>query len=149
MDYTSDGVSPGGGARYFDTGATRDSKAGKLAYTGFLSPAVLRRYAEYMHKHRLQSDGTLRDPDNWKKGMPPAEYLESMGRHFMDAWLESEGWPTPDGNLEDSLCAIMFNAMGWLHVVLEQRARDQGPPSVTSHQDSVASATISGSRRAE
>ena len=53
--------------RTFDTGATRDSDNDKLDYEGFLSPLVLRRYAEYLHKHRKQSDGKIRTSDNWQK----------------------------------------------------------------------------------
>jgi len=111
--------------RRFDTGATRDTDAGKLDYTGFLSPAVLRRYAAYMHQHRTQPDGTLRAPDNWKKGIPLDAYRASLGRHFMDAWLQDEGWET-DTTDEDTLCAIMFNAMGWLHELLKRRAQQGG-----------------------
>jgi len=50
--------------RYCNTGATRDVDNDKYDYEGFLSPIVLHRYAQYMHKHRLQSDGELRDSDN-------------------------------------------------------------------------------------
>ena len=73
-------------ARYFSTGATRDTDQGKLDYEAFLSPIVLRRYGEYMHEHRMQSDGELRDGDNWQKGMPRDQYMKSGFRHFMDWW---------------------------------------------------------------
>ena len=56
--------------RNFDTGATRDVDTNKLDFEGFLSPVVLERYAEYMHKNRVQADGNLRDSDNWQKGIP-------------------------------------------------------------------------------
>ena len=70
--------------RKFNTGATRDVDNDKLDFEGFLSPTVLIRYAEYMHTHRKQSDGALRDSDNWQKGIPKEVYMKSMWRHFMD-----------------------------------------------------------------
>lgn len=68
--------------RTFDTGATRDTDEGKLDFEGFLSPLALERFAEYMNKHRQQSDGSLRDSDNWQKGIPVKQYMKSMWRHF-------------------------------------------------------------------
>ena len=68
--------------RTFDTGATRDTDDGKLDYEGFISPLVLERFARYMHTHRLQPDGTLRDSDNWQKGIPRDQYIKSAWRHF-------------------------------------------------------------------
>lgn len=100
--------------RTFSSGATRDSDTTKLDYEGFLSPLVLKRYAEYMHKHRQQADGTLRDSDNWQKGIPFDAYMKSMWRHFMDVWRQHRGL-AGDDTLEDSLCAVLFNAMGYLH----------------------------------
>jgi hypothetical protein len=110
----------GGPVRTFETGATRDTEEGKLDYEGFLSPAVLKRYAEYMHEHRLQKDGTMRASDNWQKGMPLDVYIKSLFRHFMDLWQmhrhgvkldASDAWFKAQ---QDALCAIMFNAMGYL-----------------------------------
>ena len=74
--------------RTFDTGATRDLDATKLDFEGFLSPAVLERYGRYMHKHRELTDGTMRDSDNWQRGMPKAVYMKSGWRHFFDWWRE-------------------------------------------------------------
>ena len=101
--------------RNFESGATRDSEGDKLDYEGFLSPLVLRRYAEYMHGHRRQADGSLRDPDNWQKGIPWGVYIKSLVRHTFDLWgLHREESEDKDafGNL---LCAIMFNSMGLLY----------------------------------
>ena len=53
--------------RTFKSGATRDDDAEKFDYEGFLSPLVIRRYAEYMHGHRKQVDGKMRDSDNCQK----------------------------------------------------------------------------------
>ena len=108
-----------GGIRRFDSGATRDTNLGKLDYDGFLSPLVIRRYAEYMHAHRLQSDGMLRDSDNWQKGIPQDEYRKSAWRHWMDWWSWCRGRPI-EGDVEDVACALLFNVMGWLHERLKQ-----------------------------
>lgn len=96
--------------RVFETGATRDSDADKYDYEGFLSPGVLERFAEYMHKHRRQVDGSLRDSDNWQKGIPREQYMKSMWRHFMAVWSGHRC----DQVSDEDLCALMFNVMGYL-----------------------------------
>lgn len=118
---------PPGKIRTFDTGATRDTDAGKPDYEGFLSPAVIKRFGEYMTRHRVQSDGSLRASDNWQRGIPRCQYIKSLFRHFLDVWEmhrrdldRRNGIPTPAtvGLMEEALCAIMFNAMGYLHEYL-------------------------------
>jgi len=104
--------------RTFDTGATRDSNTEKYDYEGFLSPLVEERFAQYMHKHRKQADGSLRDSDNWQRGIPLDAYMESMFRHFFDVWKEHRGFPTKEG-LEEALCALKFNVNGYLHETLK------------------------------
>ena len=47
---------------------------------------VLERYAEYMNDARVQADGSLRDSDNWQKGMPLSAYMKSGWRHFLTWW---------------------------------------------------------------
>lgn len=106
--------------RKFETGATRDSEENKLDYEAFLSPLVLERYAEYMHRHRQQPDGSLRDGDNWQKGIPKDAYMKSMWRHFMDLWMFHRGHNGRE-SIEEALCAIIFNAMGYLHERLTKR----------------------------
>ncbi len=110
----------GSSIRTFQTGATRDTDTGKLDYEGFLSPVVLKRYGQYMHAHRIQSDGSLRDSDNWTHGIPRRQYVKSLFRHFVDVLLITRGWPekATTQDLEEALCAVMFNAMGLLHEVL-------------------------------
>lgn len=106
--------------RQFSTGATRDDDTGKYDYEGFLSPLVIKRYGEYMHKHRVQADGNMRDSDNWQKGIDKSAYVKSAWRHFHDWWMEHRGYPSREG-LEDALCAVMFNAMGYLHEILREK----------------------------
>ena len=111
--------------RTFDTGATRGSKKDKYCYAGFLHPGVLRMYAAYMHKHRLQTDGTLREADNWQKGMPQEEYFDSLIRHVMDLWLIRKGEIVKDVETKedvtvyDALCGILFNTMGMMLNILK------------------------------
>jgi hypothetical protein len=107
--------------RTFDTGATRDTDEGKLDFEGFLSPIALERFAEYMHKHRRQSDGSLRDSDNWQKGIPVPQYMKSLWRHFFAVW---KGYRS--GRIsEDDLCAMLFNAMGMLHEIMKQAKNER------------------------
>lgn len=111
--------------RKFESGATRDTDADKLNYIKALSPTVLQYYVGYLGKHRTQSDGNLRDWDNWKKGIDKQTYLESLERHKMAVWLLHQGYPASDNHgpvtLEDSLAGIIFNASGWLHEILEEK----------------------------
>jgi hypothetical protein len=104
--------------RTFSTGATRDTEDGKLDYDGFLSPLALKRYAEYMHEHRTQPDGTLRPGDNWKKGIPLDAYAKSEWRHHMEFWSLHHG--VGDGDIQSSICATIFNLFGYLHELLKE-----------------------------
>jgi len=113
-------MSKKGKIRQFTTGATRDTDEGKLDFEGFYSPIVMERYAEYMNKHRVQSDGSLRDSDNWQKGIPKTAYMKSMFRHFFDVWKEHRGITTKDG-MEEALCALLFNVQGYLLEYLKEK----------------------------
>jgi hypothetical protein len=105
--------------RTFETGATRDTNQDKLDPEGFLSHKVIIAYCEYMHSHRLQSDGRLRESDNWQKGIPRREYMKSLWRHFLDLWgAHRRVGPRARDFVTDTLCAIMFNTMGYLHAHL-------------------------------
>jgi len=99
--------------RKFNSGATRDTDDSKLQYARFLSPIVVKRYAEYMHENRKLRDGSMRDPDNWKKGIPLDAYMDSLFRHVMDVWLQHNGYPGEEG-VDTALCAVIFNAQGYL-----------------------------------
>ena len=110
--------------RVFETGATRDSDAGKLDYEGFLSPLVIQRFGKYMDKHRVQSNGTVRGPDNWQKGIPLKEYIKSLIRHARDAWALHRGWSgDATQDIEEALCGVFFNTQGYLHEHLKAKAR--------------------------
>ncbi len=113
--------------RTFETGATRDTDASKLDFEGFFSPLVLEARAKYMNKNRVQADGSVRDSDNWQKGMPLEVYMKSGFRHFFAWWKEhrdmvlAEGKDDVTAMIED-LCGLMFNAEGYLHELLSDGA---------------------------
>lgn len=108
--------------RTFSSGATRDDNTGKPDYEGFLSPLVIERYGRYMLKHQIQADGNIRPSDNWQKGISRQVYMESLWRHFLDVWLQHRGYTGQD-TIEDSICALMFNAMGMLHEIVKARVK--------------------------
>jgi len=101
--------------RAYETGAIRDSVDGKYNYAGFLHPLVVNQFAKYMHKHRVQPDGGLRDADNWQKGIPSKDCLEGLFRHFMDVWshfndIQPIDFKTGEKvSLVEALCAMSFN----------------------------------------
>jgi hypothetical protein len=116
--------------RKFPTGATRDDDKEKLDYEGFLSPIVQETFAEYMHVHRRQSDGNLRDSDNWQSGFGSDHYsicMKSLFRHFMDLWCLHRGYKRfdkKDGHSitkEEAACAVLFNVQAYLHKLVEQK----------------------------
>ncbi len=111
--------------RTFQTGATRDGDTEKLDFEGFLSPLVLHRFGEYMHQHRRQMDGSLRDSDNWQKGVPLDAYVKSAFRHMLDWWLAHRGNQARE-SMEEALCALLFNVQGYLHETLKQKGYLQG-----------------------
>ena len=118
--------------RTFDTGATRDTESGKIDLEGFLSPLVLKRYAEYLNGHRTMSDGTVRDSDNWQKGMPLNVYIKSAFRHFMDMWMVHRRWTIDAGDfMEDAMCGLLFNVMGYLHERLKKKLLTDREDEVT------------------
>lgn len=131
--------------RRFDTGAVRDTDTSKFDYDGFYSPLVMHCFGSYMHRHRLQTDGRLRDSDNWQLGIMPAQYLKSAWRHLVDLWALHRGYQvykerTDKGEvthmlakvqdkmpsnwlpctIQDSACGILFNIQGLLHEFLKK-----------------------------
>lgn len=128
--------------RTFETGANRDVDDGKHDYEGFLSHDVLARFGAYMHKNRFLRDGTVRDSDNWQKGIPREVYVKSAFRHFMDFWAIHRGGVGEDTqDIQVALCGLMFNVMGYLHEELKAEAKFNSE----THADSpCASATTCG-----
>src|SRR5262245_61642454 len=115
------------GLRTFDTGANRDSDHSKLDFESFLSPAVLHEFAEYMHGKRHLPDGTMRDGDNWQKGIPIPVYMKSLTRHFMDLWKHHRGFGFyTSEDVKTALAGLFFNVQGYWHetIKLERAAID-------------------------
>jgi hypothetical protein len=99
--------------RTFESGATRDTDEGKLQYKGFISPYALKQFAEYMHKNRYMTDGSMRDSDNWKRGIPVDSYCDSLIRHIVEFWTALDN---NDLEAADEIApAIFFNIQGYMH----------------------------------
>jgi hypothetical protein len=112
--------------RVFETGATKSGDETKIDFEGILSPQVLERYGEYMRKHTVQADGVTRATDNWQRGIPLSAYIKSALRHTVDWWkYHRSPFVYPKVELEDALCAVMFNVMGYLHEMLKERDSQQ------------------------
>lgn len=115
--------------RYFESGAYRDVDENKNDFEGFLCPLVMGEFGKYMTKNRKQSDGNIRDSDNWQKGIPKSQYIKSLFRHFHQLWLLHRGYKSKDekGNLvtiKDACCGIMFNIQGYLHELLKEDLKE-------------------------
>lgn len=120
--------------RQFSTGATRNADNNKLDYEGFNCPMAQRAFAEYMHSHRKQADGTIRDSANWQKGMGLDVYAKSLIRHIHDFHCLHRGWeitrpedgkpmPPDDEHKLELLCAIWFNVQGYIHETLKAQKK--------------------------
>lgn len=110
--------------RQSKTGALRNDNTNKLEWVRFNDPRVEKIYAFFMHKHRHLADGTLREPDNWKKGFDSGDVLDSKGRHFLDGWeIEKYGFAVrPDEDSVDeieTLCAEMFGVKARLYELVK------------------------------
>ena len=104
--------------RTFESGATRDEMAQKPDYEGYLSPLVIERFGRYMLAHQQTPDGP-RASDNWQLGIPKDEYIKSLLRHVVTLWKAHRAG---QGD-QEALCAIMFNAMGYLLVLLKAETK--------------------------
>lgn len=111
----------------FGSGATRSADTHKIDFEGHLSPEALHYFGDYMNRHRFQRDGTLRDSDNWQKGIPLHKYMKSLLRHTFELWRVWRGREVTDPDsldgkpfiIGDLLAAIIFNAQGMLHELIE------------------------------
>jgi len=124
-DVELNGTRDDGVMRAFDTGATRDTAEGKLDPEGFTHPKVMEQYYKYMNMNRLQSDGKLRDSDNWQKGIDMTVYMKSLTRHYQEMWQTyrthqrfegSEMEMSRDKQIEymSAMCGIVFNIQGFM-----------------------------------
>lgn len=105
--------------RTFETGATRDTAAGKIDYEGHLSPLVIEAFGTYMNYNRLMRDGSQRASDNWQLGIPKDQYMKSGLRHVIDWWKHHRGLTIKE-NIVWALCGVLFNASGYLHEILRE-----------------------------
>lgn len=124
--------------RKFSTGATRDVEHGKIDPEAFLDPLVLGEYFEFMHRHRKQKDGGLRDGDNWQNGFTRKSIMKSLWRHFYDVWRMHRGLPPKSADaleifktqgvqyaMVESLCGVVFNAFAYMREVLLGRSVEE------------------------
>ena len=114
--------------REFKGGGTRDNNEGKNDYEGFISPLVIQSYGNYMNKHRLQTDGKLRDSDNWQNHFGEDHFkicMKSLLRHLFVLWFLHRCFKRIDEkdgheiNKEEALCAIKFNTNAYLDKLLK------------------------------
>lgn len=135
LEHMNDGV-----VRTFSTGANRDLDEDKFDYEGFVSAPVLLEFGAYMHENRKLKDGSLRDSDNWQKGIPQDVYMKSAWRHFLDWWLWHRGYTRlARENKKKAICGLLFNAMGYLHEALrEERDAEQIDRGLGYHQQNHA-----------
>lgn len=116
--------------RTFETGATRNNDPERVEWVKMLSLPAMFEYAKYMRAHRQQADGNLREYDNWKGmngrgGFPLNDVVESLMRHTLDlAALDAGVEPMRECDKKEACCAIIFNAMSYLHTIL---AKEQNP----------------------
>jgi hypothetical protein len=101
--------------RTFSTGATRDTDENKLDFEGFFSPLVMEEFAKYMHGKRKMPDGSMRDSDNWQKGIPLDAYMKSMWRHFFAVWKNHRAGTVS----REDLLGLLFNVQGYIHETLK------------------------------
>lgn len=117
--------------REFKSGATRDDCQDKADYDGFLSPFFIEAFGNYMTIHRKQTDGKLRDSDNWQKGIPVKVYFKCLYRHFIDLWFlirDYKRFDKKDGHEIlpiEACCAIFFNVQGIAHEILKKEGKNE------------------------
>jgi hypothetical protein len=101
--------------RVFASGATRDTDENKLDFEGFFSPLVMEEFAKYMHGKRRMADGSMRDSDNWQKGIPLDAYMKSMWRHFFAVWKSHRAGTVS----REDLMGLQFNVQGYIHETIK------------------------------
>ena len=113
--------------RQFKTGATRNNADNKLDYEGFINPIVEWAFAQYMHKHRLLEDGTMRASDNWQLGIPQQELMKSAHRHWQDLRLIQRDYTVGENgkivSKLDALLGLKFNIDAMVYDELKNKRR--------------------------
>lgn len=129
--------------RKFNKGATRDTNKCKISYYGFRHPLVEHSFGKYMLKHQKQSDGKIREANNWWSGWSSDVSIDSLTRHVVDleclhaglfvykirlddgedtVVLSEKKHPLPknwqETTKEDCLNAIKFNCNSYLLQIL-------------------------------
>jgi hypothetical protein len=63
--------------------------------------------------------------------MPLATYAKALWRHLHHFWMRHRGWKVADPKaaetIQDDLCAILFNAQGYLHTLLAEQQSQKVP----------------------
>jgi hypothetical protein len=98
-----------------------------------------------MNMNRLQSDGQLRDSDNWQKGIPMDVYMKSGYRHFNDWWAQHRYGDSPMIDRKPimaALCGLLFNVMGYMHEELKRHPEvdfdgEEPTPEMKKRQDII------------
>ncbi len=131
--------------RTFESGATRGTAQGKIDLEGAFSVLSFERYGQYMLEHTVDSAGERRESDNWQKGFPLHSYVKSLLRHLLTLWKVNRGFWDPEPKfVEDTLCAIIFNAQGYLHVYLKKQLEANSSDSCVPDDPLPADAFTSG-----
>lgn len=115
-----------GTLRTFPGGATRDTAEGKPVPWRYGSAVTDKLFGEYMLKHQVQSDGEIRDGDNWKSGFGIAVLDDSLSRHVQDYRLIQEGNShlAREQDVIEVLCAILFNVQALIKEHYEELHRE-------------------------
>lgn len=112
----------------FAGGATRSDSSDRYDPEGYFSPIAWERIAEYLQKHQVQADGSIRESDNWQKGVPAERFMRGLWRHMLHLWIRHRGYVPMDPNagedIEEDLCAIAWNAQGMLHFILKAKQEE-------------------------
>jgi len=123
-------VKDNGTIRMSATGATRDTSTNKMEVVKYISPLFIEAFGKYMLKHQIQSDGSKREGDNWKKGFGETYKetrnicFDSLGRHFLDLWKEQDGFKSRDG-IYEALGDIVFNTMAYWDALIKEELNEK------------------------
>lgn len=134
----------------YSSEAYRSSNRGRPNYFGCISAWTLKFFGRYMAKHQVMADGTLRDAHNWKQGMPPDRYAESLSRHYVEL---SEVWDRiflyderTDENiaaLEEAMGGVMFNICGLIHEWERGKEAKPQPQEASGRVELIGEAPLS------